>query len=82
MEIPVPRNFPLMFTDSTLVLCPLSRLWAAIVYQTGSGGWWHRCGRGRVALAGEPPRPGPGPLVWGLTHLSQLAGLCGSLLYG
>lgn len=36
-------NVLLKLTGCTLVLCPLSRLWAAIIYQTGSGSWWHKC---------------------------------------
>lgn len=57
------------------------RLWAAIVHQAVPGRRGHECGRRRVALAGEPPRAGPGPRVRGFHHLSQLAGVGRSLLH-
>lgn len=63
------------------VLCP-RRLRAAAVQQAVSGGWRQGCRRRRVALAGEPPRPGPGPPVRGFPHLSHLDGVRGALLRG
>lgn len=63
------------------VLCP-HRLWAAAIQPAVSGGWRQGCRRRRVALAGEPPRPGPGPPVRGFPHLSHLDGVRSALLRG
>lgn len=60
-------------------LCP-PRLRAAGVQQAVAGGRRQGCRRRRVALAGEPPRAGPGPPVRGFSHLSQLDGVRSSLL--
>lgn len=61
--------------------CAPCRLWAAVVHQAVSGCRGQERRRRRVALAGEPPCPGPGPRVRGFAHLSQLDGVCSSLLH-
>lgn len=61
--------------------CAPRRLWAAVIHQAVSGRRGQERRRRRVALAGEPPCPGPGPRVRGFAHLSQLDGVRSSLLH-
>lgn len=58
--------------------CP--RLWAPLLRQEVPDCWWAELGRGRVAMAGQPARQGPGPHLWGLAGVSDLAGVSSTLL--
>jgi len=59
---------------------PRRRLRDPLLHQEVSDRRRAELGRGRVAVAGQPPRQGPGPHLRGLAHLGELAGVGGALL--